>query len=188
MPKTLIHTQIELESEQIEKLTSMVEEEASVAEKVGGLAQTALTDLANGGMMLEPITMRALEQSIGQAIEGQGQILSLVEAGAGQADGRMVLKWSIDPTYMPQLEAMATFQECSVLELAQRTIDTCVDQGWAIGDVQPMPERVLMSKEDKSAIEQVLGGAFTNGTELSQLLKVALGMTSPFTEEPLAAK
>lgn len=187
MSQILIHTQVEVDEKQLEKILAMVDEEASPAEKVGGLAQTALVALADGGMMLDPLTMRAMEQSIGQPIEGQDQLLALVEEGAGQAGGKLTLRWSVDPVYLPTMQNMADFQGRTVQEIAQNCLDTAVDSGWLIGEVLPNPERVLMSKEDKAALVAVLGSDFTDGTQLAELLKQNLGMTSPFDEVPQIA-
>lgn len=185
-PEVLIHTQVSLTQDQVKKLCAD-DPDANVGERISGIATYSLQCLADGGMVVKPLEMRAIEQSIGQAVASGEEILPFIEAGSERAGGKLRAVWYVDPSYEETIRQMAEFQNRPIDEIVQGMMDEAVDQGWLIGEVLPPPARVLMPPEAKARLVSILGKDFSNGAELADLIEHALGATSPFGEEPAPA-
>jgi hypothetical protein len=181
-PEVLIHTQVSLTQDQVKKLCAD-DPDANVGERISGIATYSLQCLADGGMVVKPLEMRAIEQSIGQAVASGEEILPFIEAGSERAGGKLRAVWYVDPAYEEQLRQMAEFQNRPVDEIVQAAMDEAVDNGWLLGEVLPPPRRVLMTPDDYNALKDILGSDFSNGTELADLVKKSTGATSPFMDE-----
>lgn len=179
--ESLIRTEISLSETRIERLCKAVGPDMPVAETITGIAIHALEAIADGGIMLTPADVDLMSQSIGQPVLGVEDILPLVESGAGMRGGHHRYWVDFDPVDYPVLAQRAEFQGVSVEEICQRVMDEVRDNGWFF-EVNPSTQRVLMTKEDKTELEGLLGKGFSNGTELAVLIKEALGASSPFSD------
>ena len=177
-----IVAELRLTADQVANIAKLMGGEGTETEKVVAAAQGTLQDIAGGGLVLTGKDISVIEQSAGVSIGNVDDVLEMAESSTGRKGGKLAGWWEVDPTYEETITQMAEFQGREVHELVQSTIDTCVDNGWLYGEVVPNPERVLMPPDAKKELEELLKGQFSNGSELANLIREALGVNSTFIE------
>jgi hypothetical protein len=170
MKKNKVYTiEIELTESQVRSLCDQLPDNMTDGQKIAGLAGGAISDLADGGMMLSGSVTRQIIDITG-GIEDQQQLVGMVEAGCGGDRGRMVGKWMIDPTYEPVLQDIAASQGLSVQQVIQSLMDWGVGQGWAY-QIAPDTSVVFFLKEDLLAISAIMDKPDATGTEIAAFIR-----------------
>ena len=161
--------EIELTDAQIKAINKRLAVEMSDAEKIAGLAASALEDLADGGIVLSGAIMRQITAVAG-AVENTQQLVSLVEQGQSMNSGRKGYTWYPDPTYTPVLEENASVQGSTVDQLVQDFMDYGVGQGWGYA-LSPDVSTVFFSKADMEYLRKDIGKPQITGTDIAEWVR-----------------
>lgn len=172
MKKNKVFTvEIELTESQVRSLCDQLPAELTDGQKIAGLANGAMLDLADGGMTLDGNVTRQIMELTGGLDDNQ-DLVKMVEAGRGMDNGRMVGKWMIDPTYEPVLQDIAASQGLSIQQVIQSLMDWGVGQGWAY-QIAPDTSVMFFRREDAAAIGELIGVPNATGTDIANFLRGA---------------
>src|SRR5512146_3497541 len=159
-----------LDTRDAERLAEAVPGAASLAEKLGSLAATALSDLAGGGLLVDPATVEEIRRR-GVELSYGRDLIPAIEQARGYADGQVAGQWRLDPVWAPRLQEIAARQGVSVQELVQRIIDEIMGRGW-IYDVEPDDGRTLhVTAADEKLLEEILGRKGITGSDVVAYLR-----------------
>ena len=153
----MIMTELYLTGSQISAISERfgwVKEEQ--ARGIGRVASGMIQDLVNGGMMLPPMVMKRLQESVGASIEDSATMIELVERGAYRDGGRVMVPIYLDPLYQTNLQERADAQGIDIKTFLQNFIDQVIEAGW-LYSVDPPPFSVRFSPEDYNAIRKLCG-------------------------------
>lgn len=140
-------------------------------ELLESLGTTALSDMAGGGLMIEPRYMERVRKVIGSDA-GQHEIVNSIENAASVDGDVYVAKWRLDPTYVPVLKERANAMGVTIEWLIQDLMDTAWAQGW-FWAIDPQPRRYMFSPEDVEMIAEAVGkksGDLT-GTDMANFIR-----------------
>jgi len=169
--------QITLTPQQVKALVKTGE---NAAPKLGGVATWLLSDLAKGGVMLEPDVVKAISKHLKNQNWSGGDLLPLVERGVGMQGDNFIATWKIDPTYEPMLRELAENQGRTVNELVQELMDWAAGQGWFY-QWEPEPKALRFTPEDYQMLAEATGKQDPNGTDIANFVK-------EMSESPVAAR
>lgn len=171
---------IELPEPKVRFVCDQLNVSLSDGQKIAGLAQSALDDLSEGGMVVTGKVMEQIRNLVGD-IQDDQDLVRFIEAGKGMEDGCVVGKWRPDPTYVTVLEEIARSQGNTVQQCVQNLMDWGISQGWGY---QINPETVVMffARDDFRMICEAFDKPHLTGTDLAAFIR---GLYSP-DREPVA--
>ena len=140
-----------------------------VASKVEALAQGFFTDMLLGAIMMSPIEVKKMEETIGKEVF-PSDIMEQFQRGVGRREGRLEFTIALDPADEGPVQAAAEFQGCTIKDVLQK----CWQEAWYQGEFynrSNFSQHVAMTHEDKKELAAILGKDFSNGTELAGLVK-----------------
>jgi hypothetical protein len=169
MTKTKTYAvEVELTEKQAQQLCDLIPMEMPDSQKIAGLALGALTDMAEGGLILNGSTVQQIVGVLGE-FDPQS-VVQAVENGSGIDQGCLVAKWRIDPTYEPVLREIAASQGVTLDQATQSLMDYGVAQGWGY-QMSPDAETVFFTKEDIQMIREVLEKEHATGTDIAAFIR-----------------
>lgn len=148
--------------------------EATLA-KVG---EDLVEQLATGGVMLDPASVRKIETAIGDfEIE---DLITAVEKGAKARRGKKVIEFAVDPSQLTNIEAHCRSIGKTVDSALQECIQYCLDNGWFFS-ITP-PEHVLkLSKADYQELSEILDQEVLHGADIVEYIRERVSQDSPAT-------
>jgi len=118
-----------------------------------GLAQGALEEMAEGGIMLSPVAMERIEQALESADEDT--IVEACEKSAGRHGAQYSVSVEIDPMYIEPLRQNAEGQGMTLDKFCSEVVNYAMDQGWFFTEVPAHVAR--MSAEEYESIGVAIG-------------------------------
>lgn len=179
----LVPLELTLNAQQMAYLASMVASEDSEFRKVQSVILRLVEDQAAGGLMLKPGEVKRITDSTGLDPSCGADLLPFLQVGTGRADGCRTVTVAVDPAYEEALKEVARVRGWEVDQIVKETLQVAFDNEW-YEHLPWQPERVLMTKEDKAGIEELLGGKFATGTELAALIRKTIGADAGLFTEP----
>lgn len=161
---------IELSEKQIRAICDGQDLNASDGQKLANVAQSAMDDLGDGGMVLDGKIMAQIRNAVGDISEPQ-EIVRYVEAAKGMVDGKLLIPWAPDPTYVPVLEETAMRQGMTVDRVGQDLMDYAASQGWLYA-LAPDTVSIFMSREDFRMICEAFDKPHITGTDLAEFIRL----------------
>jgi hypothetical protein len=158
---------VTLERDAYEKIQALIEGDAAPAQKIAGVCNGLLEDLAAGGMMLSGSDMERIRETLRDA--DAAAIIEAVEESSGMDEGQVVVRWRVDPTLTGPLQQIADQQGMTVDEVTQNLMDTACDQGWFY-QFNPQPHAIFVDHADYVKIGAVIGNEQFTGADLMALL------------------
>lgn len=150
-------------------ILSAVPGEESTGSRVAAMAEGALLDLCEGGIMLQSPVIKKLNEAFGASVEVE-DIVGQFQRGVGRKDGKLQITISLDPAYEGIAQQAADFQGVDIPRVMQNAWDTAWDNG-DFYDPRGRVGRVVMPAESKAELVKILGKDFSTGTELAGLIK-----------------
>jgi hypothetical protein len=155
-------------------------------ESVLRFALTSLaTDLAHGGMMLSPASMRTLNGSVGDIDEAG--IVAAVEKASQKREGRTVVTFDVDPGQIAGISDLARKADTTVPRLLQERLQYCLDQGWVM-DVKSDLPHCKFRPEDYNDIALSMGldpaTDVVHGADIADWVRSAAAMLKTETPVP----
>lgn len=141
----------------------------SPAVKIQAAIDGLLEDMSEGGLMLAGEDMVRINECLKGNVDGES-IAAAVEMANNMDLGQVVVRYKVDPSYMPALQEIADMQETDVHALVQNALDYAFDQGW-IYEMDAKPRSVFVSREDDAVLAELLGNAEYTGADLVAWLK-----------------
>lgn len=166
--ETAFHCELTVPKEYIQKFANISEGD-TLSEKVQFVAQGALLDMCEGGLMLNAKVVEKLTEALGEPPDPD-QIVEHFSTGVGRRDGKLEIIITLDPEYEQVVAAAAEFQGVTTREILQNAWQTAWDNG-DFYDPRTYCERVMMNHADREALIKLLGKNFTSGTELAGLIR-----------------
>ena len=157
------------------------------SDQYGGLASlatTTLTQLAEGGAMIDPLTARHIEQAVGR-FDNPMDLIPLIEKGAGKDGSNTVIPLKLDPVNMPYWENLAEQQGVTVEAMFQNAIDHIIDQDW-LYVIEPQPRKLRVTEDDYKQIAAVIGKPNPSGCDIAEFIKSLAANPLISTGEPYA--
>ena len=152
-------------------IAALVPEGTSVPEKLGLLATQVLTDLGNGGMLVDPQTMAQLGEI---AHIGAGpDLVPLVEKAMRRQGGGIVVSARLDPVWLPAIKAKAELSDVTPGQLVQWLFDQMIAKNLIMA--LPLdPPAFMIERSDIEEIREILGiepGETLTGTDIAEFIK-----------------
>lgn len=150
-------------------------------------AQSAILGLVEqasaGGLMLTADELERIKQSTGVDPSCGEDLLPFLVEGTGREEGKLVVKFLVDPAYITPLEEIAKVRGGSVEDIVRETLEVCFDNGWY--EQLPMEHLPLrVTPGDREKLEQLLGGTFATGSDLVKLIEMQIGGGNLFDDMP----
>jgi predicted RNase H-related nuclease YkuK (DUF458 family) len=145
---------IELTDQQCKNLCRMVKQDLPESRKIGGIALHALTEIGDGGLVIDAKIYDQIRAIVGEIVNQQ-DLVKMVEASRGRRDGGIVATWRPDPTYMSVLEDVAASRGETVQALAQEIMDYVTGQGWMY-QLAPETKQVFFTREQAKKVGEWL--------------------------------
>lgn len=162
---TTLSVDLVIDQKHMDAIAGSVPGEGSAGHKTAQVALGLLEQIAEGGMMLPPLIVAKMRESLGKDPE-LTDILDQFEKGVGRRGGQLSITISLDPVHEQTLREAAKFNNFATPELYMQNLwDTFWDNGW-VHDTIPAPVCVRMTPQDFSDLQDLLGKGFSNGTEL----------------------
>ena len=182
--KTLVfEIPMEMSEAHFTTLSKMIEGEQPPKEKVVALTTTALTELAEGGLILTGDEVKQITDATGLDPTCGSDLLPFLAVKTGFEDGMHLVHAHVDPVFWAQLEQNAEYRNWPIDQLIQETLDWCLENNH-YEYLPEVPRHVLMTDNDAKEIEELIGGKFTTGTQLATLIKKLVSGDSLFEETP----
>lgn len=161
--------EVSLTDSQAAAFDQTVQGDMPIGRKLSGIATGVLAHVADGGMVIDPITMGRITDLVGE-ITNCEDLVPHIEKSTGRRDGCLVAEWLIDPTYEPMLRGIAESQGRTVQEIVQDGMNYAMGQGW-LYEVTAQPEKVLFAEEDMVAVREILGKERVTGTDIAKFIR-----------------
>jgi hypothetical protein len=165
--ETTIMVQVTLTHQQI---SALVKKGENTAPKLGGVATWLLSDLAKGGLMLEPGVAKQISKYLKNVNWNGADLLPIVERGVGMQGDNFIATWKIDPTYEPMFRELAENQGRTVNELVQELMDWAAGQGWFY-QWEPEPKALRFTPEDYKMLAEATGKEDPTGTDIASFVR-----------------
>lgn len=139
---------------------------------LSGLATGLLADLADGGMMLPPGSMRRILKADPQA-KTPAAVVGLVDASVNRRGDSLVAEWIVDPVYEASLAEQARMSSMTVQQLVQNVMDHVVQRG-VFFRLKPEPGLLIFSAEDIEMFRDAIGkqkNEALTGTEVGNYIR-----------------
>ena len=179
-------TTLELTNEQYSALASMTTGDQPDSEKAQSVVLKLVRDVADGGLLLTPDEVARITDATGVDPSCGEDLIPYLSAGSGIEEGCHIFKAAIDPVYMTRLEEIAGFREWPIQQVVQEMVDHCLENNW-YEEITDQPRHVRMTEDDVKALEEVLEGKFSTGTELAELIKGLTSGSGLFAESEVEA-
>ena len=138
----------------------------TVIRKVG---ESLMRDLAGGGIMLSPQTVKSMEEAIGKEVD-EDMIRDAFEKSLRSRSGRTIIEYTVDPARLSELEDRARTKNMSLHRMIQEWIEYALDQGW-FSSVNPNLNGVKFSPEDYELLQQLLGEEHFHGSDIADWMR-----------------
>jgi len=175
-PRMIFSLDIGLDPKHVKALVESLPGNDSKTMKLAALAMGTMEDLATGGILLPPLVVRQLTESLGRPVAVE-DIVEQFQRGTSRIEGKIEVRFPIDPADEEPLRDSAQFNgfllpdgRPDVNAYLKNLWDTAMDHGWLHQHVSGT-KRVLMLPQDYENLEKLLGGSFENGTELAALIQ-----------------
>lgn len=170
---------IELSEKKVRYICDQFVDEMTDGQKIAGLAEDAISQMGEGGMVISGNVMNQIRDLIGDFEEQD--LVRYIEAGKGMQDGKLIIPWTPDPTYVPVLEDTANKQGLPVQRVAQDLMDYAAANNW-LYDMAPDVVVTFFTRDDFRAICESFDREHVTGTDLAAFIK-SLAEAQPEQEE-----
>jgi hypothetical protein len=160
---------IELDEEQLDKILSFVEGEASDAHKVEAYANEVLSAMSTGAALLSSDVIERI-RNIDPELTDPDALVEAAERGVGQVDGLMSVPWKVDPALYPEIKNRAEVTGVTPATLVQEMMDQATAMGW-FWDLQATTRVLFLSHEQADEICRKLGKETLQSTDIVALVE-----------------
>lgn len=151
-----------------DKILAMIPGEDQPGQKIAGVVDGLIADIAEGGLMLPGDHVERITAVLEEA-DPDG-IVKAVEASAGMDEGQVVVRWRVDPSFVGPLKEMADVQGLTLDQVIQNMMDMASSAGWFY-NFNPMPRHVFMSEQDDAVLAEMVGIRDFTGADIIEWLK-----------------
>ena len=144
-------------------------------QKIGGGALNCLQNLVAGAILLEPDEVARIKEATGAEFSCGEDLIPYLSEATGVEEGYYTFKVKIDPAYHEAVKEIADIRGWEVNQLIQEAIDNAFVNGWFESIPDNRIAMVNMSASEKAGLEDLLGGKFSNGTELAAMIRKLTG-------------
>jgi hypothetical protein len=161
--------QVSLQEAQCAALAALIQGEAPPVDKLGALATQALSEMANGGMLIDAATMKNIVAMIGEVNDAL-DLIPVIEKATSHDAGRVVVSWAIDPSWIEPLKGIAVSQGITVQQLCQNCMDYAFAQGW-LYSISPEPKVFRFTPEEEKEMEEIFGKKDLTGADVMEWIR-----------------
>lgn len=173
MPPKLTGILVSVNKNVVDAIAPAGAEQAEAARSVGEYASWALGELADGGLLLSASDVARMEEAVGN-LKSPADIVTAMESGHSRKEGKVIIPWSVDPVYLPNLEEIAETTGRSVEGLLQDVMDTAMSKGW-LYEWNPEPVPLMFSEDDLAEIAEIIGVDAPTGTDIASFIRQQTG-------------
>lgn len=148
---------------------------------LGRIARGNLNYLAAGGMMLDPMSAKRIEEVLPNA--EPSDIADAMEKFKDRRHGQASYTLEIDPAFLGPLEEVARSQGLEMRQTIQEAVNYIFAQGW----LYALPQDIFATRfmpEDYEMIRQIMVVDHFTGTDLSEWIRQKFVMGSEETLPP----
>ncbi len=184
-PNVILPMEVALSAGQVKYLASMVSGDNQEPEirKAQSVILRLIDDQTAGGLMLNVREVKRITDSTGLDPSCGEDLLPFLQAGTGRTDGCLTVPVKVDPAYEPGLQDIATVRGTDIAGVLRDTVHMVLDNSW-YEHLPVQPAHIMMTEADHAGMQELLGGKFTNGTELAALIRKALNTEGGIFNEP----
>jgi len=168
---------VELPEPKVRFICDQIQVDMTDGQKIAGVVQSAMDDLGEGGMVVSGKVMEQIHNLVGELADDQ-DLVRYIEAAKGMADGKLVIPWAPDPTYLPVLEDTANRQGIMVTRVGQDLMDYAASQGWLYA-LAPDTVTMFFTREDFRMLCEAFDKEHITGTEIADFIRQLYEQPAP---------
>jgi hypothetical protein len=169
---------IQLTPKQVASIRETIEtpKETRDEDAISSVASDLVAKFADGGMMIDARTLSRIDEITGGAIATPRDLIPFVEKGCSVEEGQVVVKWRLDPAWVPALQEVADRRPMTLEALVQEIMDFVVSQGWINAiRIDELP-RLTFAPEGMDRLRELVGKEHVTGTDVVRYLDTATAL------------
>jgi hypothetical protein len=115
-------------------------------------------DHAEGGLMLPNSAIASIEKHTGHSVSTANEVVAAFLKAKDREDGQVVVKATVDPAFLPNLEEVAKWRDVTIHELATDMFNHAMAEGW-LYSFEPRCGSFRATEEDRAFMDSLMGEA-----------------------------